>query len=186
MIILASRSPRRIDLLTRAGVEFEIIPSDADETPIEGESPEEQALRLAKAKALDIAAKVGTDNIILGADTIVVIDGLTLGKPRNREEGRAMLETLSGRPHVVITGVCIIGKNGRQLTKAVHSDVSFRKLGSGEIEKYLDTGEPFDRAGSYAIQGIGAFLIDRVDGSYTNVVGLPLKETLEMLAEISA
>jgi len=186
MLILASRSPRRIDLLNRAGVEFEIKPSDSDETPVPGETPEEQALRLATVKAVDIAEKYGQGNIVLGADTIVVIDGRTLGKPRDRAEGRQMLETLSGRPHVVITGVCIICPDGRRITKAVHSSVSFRSLSAGEIEKYLDTGEPFDRAGSYAIQGIGAFLIDRVDGSYTNVVGLPLKETLEMLAEISA
>ncbi len=184
MIILASKSPRRKDLLSRAGVEYKAITSDAEETRIDGESPREQAERLASLKANDVAKIHGLDLPVLGSDTIVVLDGKTLGKPIDRADGARMLKELAGRWHTVITGVSLIDTNGTEKIISVQSEVSFRNLSDYEIESYLDTGEPFDRAGSYAIQGIGAFIIDSLKGSYTNVIGLPLKETLEMLKEI--
>ncbi len=186
LLILASASPRRQELLASAGIAFEVIPSAADEGTREGESPEEYVRRLANDKAADVAGKY-LHRWVLAADTIVVIDGSILGKPKDSPEAREMLERLSDREHRVITGYCIlrsssgIRREGRIITR-----VRFKRLSAEEVRWYLDTGEPFDKAGAYAIQGQAAFMVKEICGSYTNVVGLPLCEVIEDLEELGA
>jgi nucleoside triphosphate pyrophosphatase len=176
-LVLASASPRRKDLLSGIGLSFRIVPSEVDEEPINGESPDAQVCRLALAKASDVSEKM-SDYWVLGADTIVVIDNAILGKPRNEEEAVAMLARLSGRTHEVFTGYAIVhAKFSEQRTvRYVTSAVHIRDMSADEISDYVSTREPMDKAGAYAIQGIGAGIVERVTGSYTNVVGLPLCE----------
>ncbi len=180
-LILASASPRRQELLRLAGVPFEVIPSQVEEKLLSGESPEEYVIRLARMKAVDVAKKFH-DRWVLGADTAVVIDGRMLGKPKDRREAKEMMEMLSRREHLVITGYCIL--NSTILEKRagkVTTRVRFKPLSSEEIRWYLNTGEPYDKAGGYAIQGKAAFMVQEIQGSYTNVVGLPLCEVIEAL-----
>ena len=185
-LILASASPRRKELLKLAGLNFEIIPSDVDEAFLKGETPEEHVLRLSEEKAVFIAG-LNPDVWVLGADTIVIINGEILGKPAAVDEAREMLVKLSGREHKVITGFCLTRKNENVMVKdAVESTVVFKKIPEDEIEWYVRTKEPYDKAGGYAVQGIGAFFIKEIHGSYTNVVGLPLCEVIETLREIGA
>ncbi len=185
-LILASASPRRQELLRSAGVPLQVVPGNTDESFHPGEQPEKHVLRLARAKAQEIA-KQFPDRWILAADTEVVIDGQVLGKPKDAKEARKMLWLLSGREHRVITGYCLLqaaegkGKEGQVTTR-----VYFKRLAPAEIRWYISTGEPFDKAGGYAIQGRGAFMIKRIAGSYTNVVGLPLCEVMEALKETKA
>lgn len=181
-LVLASSSPRRRELLATLGVEFEVRPADADETPREGEAPEPLVLRLALAKAR-AAARPG--ELVLGADTIVALDGEPLGKPADAAAARAMLARLSGRHHQVWTGVALVerGANGaRERALAVVTDVVFRALEPAEIDAYVATGEPLDRAGAYAIQGGAAAFVASVDGSWSNVVGLPVGAVRDLLA----
>lgn len=180
-LILASASPRRRELLRQAGVTFTVIPSNAAEDGLPGEDPTEYALRVAEAKAREVAQKhVG--NLVLGADTIVVVNGEILGKPRDHSDGQRMLRLLSGRVHAVMTAFVLIDGDGRTATRqVVTTTVTFRSLADTQIQEYLATGEPFDKAGAYAVQGIGAALVERVEGSYTNVVGLPVDEVLAAL-----
>ena len=186
LLILASASPRRQELLASAGIAFEIIPSEADEGTREGESPEEYVERLARRKAVEVAEK-HRHRWVLAADTIVVIDGSILGKPKDPPEAREMLERLSGQDHRVITGYCIFhSSSGKRREGRVVTRVRFKILSPGEIHRYLDTGEPFDKAGAYAIQGKAAFMVKEIAGSYTNVVGLPLCEVVEALHELGA
>jgi septum formation protein len=186
LLILASASPRRQELLASAGIAFEIIPSEADEGTGEGEDPEDYVRRLARCKAADVAEK-HRQRWVLAADTIVVIDGSILGKPKDPPEAREMLERLSGREHRVITGYCILqASSGKRREGRAVTRVRFKKLSPGEIQWYLDTGEPFDKAGAYAIQGKAAFMVEEITGSYTNVVGLPLCEVIEGLEELGA
>ncbi len=184
-IVLASGSPRRKELLASIGLEFEVLPSDVDEIALEGESPQDQVRRLALEKAADVAAK-RPGAWILGADTIVVIDGLILGKPRHVDEAHEMLARLSGRIHEVYTGYAIINSMFPDMKRirSINSKVLIRSLSVGEIEDYVSTGEPLDKAGSYAIQGIGAGIVESVSGSYTNVVGLPLCEVAQDLRDL--
>ncbi len=185
-LILASRSPRRYELLKQMGFDFEVIPSRAKEDFVQTESPKEHVFRLAEAKLKDIAAK-HPDGWVIAADTVVYIDRSILGKPRDREEAVKMLRRLSGREHRVLTGfsVCHFGKKkGDQ--KTVETAVRMKDLTPDEIEWYVQTGEPFDKAGGYAIQGIGSFMIKSIRGSYTNVVGLPLYELIQMLSRLGA
>ena len=185
-IILASASPRRQELLALAGVRLEIIPSQIDEQFFEGESPEEHVLRLARAKAGDVAGR-HADRWVLAADTVVEIDGKVLGKPKDREEAEEMLRMLSHRVHRVLTGYCILNSSHPQRKEGkVVSRVKFKALSEEEIRWYVDTGEPFYKAGGYAIQGKAAFMVKEVKGSYTNVVGLPLCEVVEDLQELGA
>ena len=185
-LILASASPRRQELLASAGISFETIPSEADEGTHEGESPGEYVRRLAREKAADVAAK-HRHRWVLAADTIVVIDDSILGKPRDLPEAREMLERLSGREHRVMTGYCILHcSSGKTREGRVITRVRFKSLSPEEINWYLDTGEPFDKAGAYAVQGKAAFMVKEISGSYTNVVGLPLCEVVEDLRELGA
>jgi septum formation protein len=157
------------------------MPSSVDEEAIPVSVSDDYVRVLAEAKANDIAARY-PDSWVLGADTVVLIDGTILGKPRSREEARAMLRRLSGQTHQVLTGYAICCKNrDRQFSETVITDVRFKELTDAEIEWYIHTQEPFDKAGAYAIQGLGTFLVKRINGSYTNVVGLPVCEVIEFL-----
>ncbi len=180
-IILASNSPRRRYLLKQAGIEFDVIPSTFDESRVTRQDPYQYVRILSRYKAEDIAGQY-PDCWIIGADTIVSIGGKILGKPRDKSEARAMLEQLSGQTHQVYTGftICCVDMQ-KQLTDVVHTDVTFKKLTSDEIQWYIHTNEPFDKAGAYAIQGLGTFLVARINGSYTNVVGLPVCEVIAYL-----
>ena len=180
-LILASKSPRRRDLLEQAGLEFSVIPSNLDENSMPLSSPESYVKRLAEAKAKDISHRY-PDCWVIGADTIVIIDNTILGKPGSLPEARKMLRSLSGKTHQVLTGYCICCESiGRLFSDTMKTDVFVKNLTKTQVEWYLNTGEPFDKAGAYAIQGIGTFLVKHINGSYTNVVGLPVCEVLEFL-----
>ena len=180
-LILASKSPRRRYLLKQAGLQFSIIPSNLDEDSIPLCSPDSYVRRLAEAKAEDISQKY-PESWVIGADTVVLIGNSLLGKPGSRSEARKMLKSLSGNTHQVLTGYCICRKaSGRLFSETVKTDVCFKELTEIEIDWYIKSGEPFDKAGAYAIQGLGTFLVKRINGSYTNVVGLPVCEVLEFL-----
>jgi septum formation protein len=184
-LILASSSPRRHDLLSSINLKFLVIPSSVKERNINGESPEDQVCRLAQEKALDIAKRF-PDKWVLGADTIVVIDSQILGKPKNPSEAERMLGLLTSRDHTVYTGYALINLRmpDRKRVRWVRSEVYIRDMSQTEISGYVRTGEPMDKAGAYAIQGIGAGIVERVSGSYTNVVGLPLCEVTRDLKEL--
>jgi septum formation protein len=182
-IILASASPRRAELLRGLGLNFHIKPSRMAEEHFPGESPEVLVTRLALAKAREVAAGV-TAGLVIGADTAVVCAGCLLGKPHSREEAYTMLSFLSGRGHEVVTGVALVeAAGGRYLAAHECTRVFFKKLTEAEIRGYLRTGEPMDKAGAYGIQGLGGLLVERIEGCYFNVVGLPLARLAEMLKE---
>lgn len=180
-LILASKSPRRRYLLTQAGLKFEVLPSGFDESAVPFSDPAEYVQTLSRAKAADVAQR-HPESWVIGADTIVIIDGQMLGKPKGRDAARAMLGRLSGQTHQVFTGytLCCVAA-GKWLTDLACTDVTFKMLSDDEIEWYIHTDEPFDKAGAYAIQGLGTFLVKRINGSYTNVVGLPVCEVIELL-----
>lgn len=184
-LVLASSSPRRKDLLARLGIPFTIAPSAVEEKSLNGESPQDQVCRLALAKAQDISARC-PDSWVLGADTIVVIDSRILGKPRDRGEAASMLARLAGRAHEVYTGYALVNERSpdKQRVRWVRSVVRIRALCEEEIEGYVSTGEPMDKAGAYAVQGIGSGIVESISGSYTNVVGLPLCEVARDLQQL--
>ena len=184
-LILGSSSPRRKELLNALGLRFMVIPSTVDEELMPGEIPQAHVTRLALAKSCEVATRV-PDRWVLGADTIVVVDGHILGKPRDRPEAREMLAMLSNRIHTVFTGYALVNRHfpEKERVRYVSSDVHIRELSRDEIAAYVNTGEPMDKAGSYAIQGIGAAIVADVTGSYTNVVGLPLCEVAQDLQEL--
>ena len=180
-LILASRSPRRRYLLEQAGLEFTVIPSRFDEDAVELTDPETYTETLARAKAEEIATAY-PDSWVIGADTIVLMGGAILGKPGSPEIARQMLRRLSGRTHCVYTGYAVYCMERERMISGVEkTDVRFKSLTRDEIDWYIQTGEPFDKAGAYAIQGLGTFLVKSVRGSYTNVVGLPVCEVIEIL-----
>ncbi len=180
-LILASASPRRRELLGAVGVPFRVIPSRVDEECLPGEVPRRFALRAARDKGAEVASRHPGAHV-LSADTIVVVGGVLLGKPRDRRDGRRMLSLLSGREHLVHTAVCLLRERDAYRDEAlVTTRVAFRKLTGPEIAGYLRTGESDDKAGAYAAQGAGTLLIERIAGSYTNVVGLPMTHVLSML-----
>ena len=185
-LILASASPRREELLQFLSIPFETIPSRIEEIFFEGELPEEHVMRLARAKAEEVAGQY-PGRWVLAADTVVEIDGRILGKPKDQREAEEMLRMLSQREHRVLTGYYIMNsssspkKGGKVTTR-----VKFKALSAGEIRWYVGTGEPFDKAGGYAIQERAAFMVEEISGSYTNVVGLPLGEVVEALQELGA
>lgn len=180
-IILASASPRRAELLRQMGVEFQVRPADIDETPANGELPADYVLRLAREKALAISHQV-PDAIVLGSDTSVVVADCILGKPGNEREAAETLQALSGRTHQVMTAVAT-AVDGFAQACLVTTDVTFRRLRPDEISAYVRTGEPMDKAGSYGIQGLGGIFVESLQGSYSAVVGLPLRETADLLAQ---
>ena len=181
-VYLASRSPRRQQLLQQIGVRYGVIPIEIDESPLLGESPEDYALRLALDKARAGRALVGHQRIpVLGADTAVVLDQRILGKPKDRQGAFCLLRQLSGRIHRVLSAVALVGEEESAALSI--SEVSFREIGDAEIQAYWETGEPVDKAGGYGIQGKGALFIRELRGSYSGVMGLPLYETGQLLAE---
>jgi len=182
-IILASQSPRRKYLLEQAGLTFSVIPSCTDEMQKPGETPREYVERLSRDKALDVAQH-HENAWIIGADTIVVVDNTLLEKPDSMDHAREMLQRLSNRTHTVFTGFTICGPGKKAIiTRHVTTEVEFKALSPAEIEWYISTQEPFDKAGAYAIQGLGTFLVKGIHGSYTNVVGLPVCEVIEVLIQ---
>jgi len=185
-LILASASPRRRDLLTRARLVFEVHPADIGERALPGESPIDLARRLARAKALTVARRVGRfpRRLILGADTLVVLDGEVLGKPSDPAHAVEILTRLAGHRHRVVTAVAVVTSDTLEVREmAVESDVVMRPVGEREVREYVATGEPLDKAGAYAAQGRGRRLIERIEGSESNVIGLPLEETVALLRE---
>lgn len=183
--ILASGSPRRRELLSAAGLDFEVVVSDVDEDSISKDAPVDiyvQELALLKAAAAAKLVLKKKDAIIIAADTIVTLDGKILGKPRDKDDAFDMLKSLSGRKHSVYTGYCIMSiKNGFTVCNSVKTDVFFKELDDDLIRRYIKTGEPMDKAGAYGIQGRGAILADKIDGDYFNVVGLPVSALAETL-----
>ena len=194
-LILASASPRRAELLRAAGFEFEIVPTNVDESVRDGESPSQYVRRLAAEKSaygvpgfsrtLDGPPEGGHDDrVILGADTTVVVDGAILGKPIDDREAAAMLTRLSGRVHAVLTGISL-RQGAYELGRIETTQVEFARLSDADIAWYVASGEGRDKAGAYAIQGLASRFIPRIDGSYSNVVGLPVAAVFELLTEIS-
>jgi septum formation protein len=182
--VLASGSPRRAELLARLGLAPVVRPTDVDETPRPGERADALVARLAAAKAAASAALGdGSDEVVLAADTEVTLDGEVLGKPCDRDDAGRMLRQLAGRTHEVVTGIAVVRGPVSAVTR-VSTDVTFRDLTDAEVAWYLATGEPDDKAGAYGLQGAGAVLVSRVDGSDTNVIGLPLAETVDLLREV--
>ncbi len=209
-IILASQSPRRKDLLERMGFSVKVVPAQIDEIQLEGELVENFVKRLAREKVLGVVGRLQTTlyptdaagqpitsagtgrrhietRWVIGADTVVVHDGRVLGKPADTAEASDMLARLSGQKHRVLTGFCIHDlKKNKEGVQAVSTEVLFKSLSSAEIEKYISVGESMDKAGGYAIQGVGAYMVDSIVGSYTNVVGLPMCQVIEMMEEMGA
>lgn len=182
-IILASNSPRRKELLAQIGLTFTVVPADIDETALPGESPKDYAVRVALDKARMVAKREG-EGIVIAADTIVVVGDAILGKPRDAADARRMLTELSGRVHEVVTGIALMDAAiGRSAVRTSVTRVWFRDLSDRDIETYVVTGEPLDKAGAYGIQERGAMLVERIEGCYSNVVGLPLSLLGEMLRE---
>ncbi|MFC1857561.1 Maf family protein [Thermodesulfobacteriota bacterium] len=181
LLILASKSPRRKYLLEQAGLTFSVIPSRFDEKSVPMSAPDIYVKVLAEAKCSDVSESY-PQSWVIGADTIVLIDGIILGKPNSRQEARTMLRRLSGQTHQVFTGYSIgCRAKAKLFSETIQTDVLFKSLTDEEIEWYIHTDEPFDKAGAYAIQGLGTFLVKRINGSYTNVVGLPVCEVIEFL-----
>ncbi len=179
MLILASGSPRRAELLRTAGIEFTVRISDVDEAVLTGESPLDYVLRLSRAKAMAVA---GNDVLVLGADTIVVIDGDIAGKPVNTEDARRMLKALNGKWHDVLTAVSLL-REGKIQSEVSITRVKFTEMSESEIDWYISTGEPMDKAGAYGIQGYASRFVECIEGSYSNVVGLPVHMVYRMLQE---
>lgn len=187
-IVLASASPRRSQLLAEVGIAFTVVPSNAPEEVLPQETPEQHVTRLSLLKAREVARRPEiAGRWFVGSDTVVVRDATILGKPTDATDAAAMLRSLSGRSHSVISGYAVIDRStGQEVAQAVTTVVKFRELTEREIQGYIASGEPFGKAGAYAIQGIGAFMIPAIEGSYTNVVGLPLCEVVETLERLGA
>ena len=181
-VILASQSPRRRELLTLIGIGHEVRPADIDETYLAGEHPRAHCERLAREKAA-VVARDAPDALVIGSDTIVVVDGDVLGKPRDDADAVAMLTRLSGRSHVVMTAVAVT-RRGVERSAVVEVGVEFHPLTRREIDEYIATREPMDKAGAYGIQGFGATIVARVDGDYFAVMGLPLQRLVRLMAEL--
>ena len=180
LLVLASASPRRQELLRNAGISFVVQAADIDETPLADEKAEQCARRLAREKALAVA-RVRAQDRVLGADTIVVVDGAILGKPRDAADAARMLRLLSGRTHDVITGVCVVEGASEVNVASETTRVTVNELSEAEIQAYVASGEPMDKAGAYAIQGMASRWIPRIEGDYSNVVGLPVALVYKML-----
>jgi septum formation protein len=180
-LVLASASPRRAELLRGAGFVFDVIVADVDESVRAGETPRDYVMRLAEAKASAVVARAA-GRPVLGADTVVVIDGAILGKPAGDEDAKRMLRLLSGKSHQVLTGVCLLGGRADRpaRTEVATTTVEFAPLTAAEIDWYVGSGEPADKAGAYAVQGLASRFVTRLDGSYSNVVGLPVPSVYRM------
>jgi len=184
VLILASASPRRADLLAAAGYPFRVRPVEIDEAPRDGESARAYVLRLAKEKAAAAAVVADPDDVVLAADTTVVIDGQILGKPADDADARRMLTMLSGRIHDVLTGV-VLRREGREVSGVAATRVQFLRITPEEIGWYVASGEPRDKAGAYAVQGLASRFVEEIHGSYANVVGLPISLVHVLLRELA-
>ena len=185
-LVLASASPRRKALLERVGIEIEVVPSTIEEVPQKDEDARSHVLRLAREKTEEVANRF-PDRWVIGGDTLVVIDGEILGKPETSKEARRMLSALSGRDHRVLTGYAVARKKEAAFaSRVVETRVRVKDLSPGEINWYIRTGEPFGKAGAYGIQGVGSFMVEEIQGSYTNVVGLPVCQVLVSLGALGA
>ncbi len=178
-LVLASASPRRREILERLGFEFEVLPASIEETELRWEDPVRSARILAELKGVE-AQRLRPRKTIIAADTVVVCDGKELGKPKGRVEAFEMLTTLSGREHTVVTGIALIASPNIRFIETESTVVHFRELTEREIRIYIETGEPFDKAGAYAIQGYAAAFVERIEGCYFNVVGLPVPRLFAM------
>jgi len=183
MIVLASQSPRRSEILRRAGIPFVVRPANVDETARLSESPEDYVKRVARDKAM--AASAAPSEIVLGADTVVVIDGEILGKPADSADAARMLGLLAGREHQVLTGICL-RRGVEMVIDCASTRVWFTPLSRAEIVEYVASGEPMDKAGAYAIQGLASRFVERIEGSYTNVVGLPIELVQQVLRKLES
>lgn len=177
-LVLASKSPRRSEILKNAGIDFTVRVADADETIPEGTKPEDAVVFLAARKAMAVPRE--NDEVVLGADTVVVLDDMILGKPKDKDDAFNMIKRLSGRVHSVFTGVCAIG-DGISLTFAEETKVEFYPLSDNEIYDYINTNEPYDKAGAYGIQGLASKFIRGIEGDYFNVVGLPVSSVYKKI-----
>ncbi len=185
-IVLASASPRRTELMTLAGLQFNVVPADICEDVLPGEAPADHVMRLSREKA-DAVAATTDGRFFVGADTVVVLDGAILGKPVDEADARRMLVALSGRDHEVITGFTVFDKvSCIHISRSVSTDVTFKTLEEPEINAYIATGCPMDKAGAYAIQGGAVHFVRSISGSYTNVIGLPMTELYEVLQAMQA
>ena len=182
-LLLASASPRRREILENLGFEFEILPSNVDESEVPWNDPVKSAKLLAEIKGVD-AQMTRPRKTIIAADTIVLCDGQVMGKPGSPEEAKEMLEALSGRMHEVVTGIALIALPNIRIIEAESTRVFFRGLGPEEISRYIETGEPFDKAGAYAIQGYASAFIEKIEGCYFNVVGLPVSRLFGMFRRL--
>ena len=171
MLVLASESPRRQEILARAGIAFAVRPARVEEERLDGENAREHVSRLARSKAEAVTA--GPDEIVLGADTVVVVDGQILGKPTDSEDAARMLRQLSGREHFVMTGICLRSARG-VIVDVETTRVRFAALSDRDIQEYVASGEPLDKAGAYGVQGLASKFVERIEGCYLNVVGLPM------------
>jgi len=184
-IILASQSPRRKELLEKMGLEFDIITSEVEENIENGAYSKELVESLALEKALDVSVKIKSSALVIGADTVVVLDGIILGKPKDKEDAVRILSLLSGRTHMVVTSIAIIDtEKDTKTVESVESKVTFKELCSEEIEDYIATGEPMDKAGAYGIQGYASSFITSICGCYTNVVGISTYKLSEMFKKM--
>jgi septum formation protein len=181
-IILASQSPRRRELLSLVGIPHEVRPADIDESYLNGEQPRAHAERLAREKAA-VISREAPDALVIGSDTIVVVDGDVLGKPRDEAHAAEMLSRLSGRAHTVMTAVAVMWR-GEELSAVEEVEVTFHALSPDDITRYIATREPMDKAGAYGIQGYGATIVARVDGDYFAVMGLPLQRLVRLMADL--
>lgn len=179
-LVLASASPRRLELLERAGLHAEVLPAEVDESVLPEEPPHAYVARVARAKTAAVAA-LRPGAVVLGSDTAVVLDGVALGKPAGRDAALTMLTRLSGRTHEVMTAVAVSGADGSLHEVTEVARVTFAVLSRREVEWYVATGEPYDKAGGYGLQGAGAALVERVEGDPTTVIGLPLRASLALL-----
>jgi septum formation protein len=179
-LVLASASPRRTGLLHMLGLKHDVVPSDVDEAALPGEQPDAHVDRLARAKA-ERVARVRPDALVLGGDTIVALDGEILGKPARRQDAVATLMRLSGRDHVVHSGLAVVAPGGPTYASVSRTRVRFRSFDEQTARRYVGTGEPLDKAGSYGIQGFGAALVDSIDGDYFTVVGFPIPDLIRLL-----
>ncbi|MBC7765474.1 MAG: septum formation inhibitor Maf [Hyphomonadaceae bacterium] len=180
--VLASQSPRRLEILARVGLCFEVIPSTVEEVMDERLSPCDLVQALALQKAMDVVARVAQEKIVIAADTVVVLDGLVLGKPVDENDAFAMLSSLSGRSHTVYTGFACVQGNV-EVASFEQTDVTFRTLTHDEIWAYIRSGEPMDKAGAYGVQGLGMLLVERINGDFFNVMGLPMQKLACVLKE---
>ncbi len=182
-IILASASPRRKEILENTNLKFRIIKSDIDEKIFEGESPQQVVMRLSFEKCMHIACK-HESSLVIGADTIVVLDDMILGKPKDKDEAYCMLKKLSNKIHQVITGISLINLEGnKKIIDYVVSNVKFKDLSEEDIKDYIQTNESLDKAGAYGIQGYGALLVEEIKGDYFNIVGLPISKISDLLKQ---